>query len=211
MNTTDAKVTWRLTGEEVAACNCAWGCPCQFDALPTTGRCEGLGVWQIEKGNFGDIQLDGLRFAMIFSWPGAIHEGNGTMQVIVEDRAKPRQRQALTTLLGGTAGGTMFEIFSSVCPHKLEPLFLPIDLVADRERRVARLRIPNVLDLTVEPIRNPVTGEEHRARIDLPNGFEYKQAEVANAVRWKASCRPPLSIEHQGKHAHLNRFEWSNA
>jgi hypothetical protein len=34
------QIRWRIAGEEFASCNCNWGCPCQFNALPTTGRCE---------------------------------------------------------------------------------------------------------------------------------------------------------------------------
>jgi hypothetical protein len=76
---------WRVAGEEVGNCNCAWGCPCQFNALPTHGRCEGFSARQIREGYFGDIRLDGVRFAGIYSWPGAIHEGNGTRQLIVDE------------------------------------------------------------------------------------------------------------------------------
>src|SRR5690242_10480914 len=39
---TPAKTPWRIAGEEAGGCNCAWGCPCQFNALPTHGRCEGF-------------------------------------------------------------------------------------------------------------------------------------------------------------------------
>ena len=43
------KVHWHIRGEEVGGCNCAWGCPCQFNALPTHGRCEGIMVIRIES------------------------------------------------------------------------------------------------------------------------------------------------------------------
>ncbi|MBI1896186.1 MAG: DUF1326 domain-containing protein [Acidobacteria bacterium] len=202
---------WRIEGEEVAACNCNWGCPCQFNGLPTTGRCEGMAAWQIERGHYGAVPLDGLRFALVCSWPGPIHEGNGTVQAVIDRRATREQLEALLTLMNGGAGGTFFEVFSSVCPNKLESRIAAIELSADRERRRASVRIPGMLEVDVEPIRNPVTGEEHRARIDLPNGFEYKQAEVANAVRFHSTCGPALSVDHSGTHAHLNRFEWTNA
>ncbi|MGH7791930.1 MAG: DUF1326 domain-containing protein, partial [Thermodesulfobacteriota bacterium] len=74
---TKTKTKWSIAGEEIASCNCAWGCPCQFNALPTQGRCEALHAFQIQKGHFGDTKLDGLRFARIYWWPGPVHEGNG--------------------------------------------------------------------------------------------------------------------------------------
>jgi hypothetical protein len=45
-------VKWRIAGEEVANCNCSWGCPCQFNALPTTGNCEAIVVWANRRGIF---------------------------------------------------------------------------------------------------------------------------------------------------------------
>jgi hypothetical protein len=54
------------------------------------------------------------------------------------------------------------------------------------------------------------TGQEHRARIDLPNGFEYKIAEMANSVHWKATAGPKLELEHRNSYAHLCEIDWSN-
>jgi hypothetical protein len=55
------------------------------------------------------------------------------------------------------------------------------------------------------------TGDEHRVRIDLPNGFEYKQAEVGNTVMATASSDDPLSFSFEKSYAQLNRFDWSPA
>ena len=63
MTETSKRTPWHIVGDEVATCNCAWGCPCQFNALPTTGRCEALVAARIKKGNYGSVPLDGLAFA----------------------------------------------------------------------------------------------------------------------------------------------------
>src|SRR5579862_960872 len=47
-------IKWRIAGDEVVSCNCAWDCPCQFNALPTSGRCEGVAAFEVHEGNFGD-------------------------------------------------------------------------------------------------------------------------------------------------------------
>ena len=134
-----AKTDWHIAGEELGGCMCAWGCPCQFDALPTHGRCEGFGAFQIQAGHFGTTPLDGVRFAWILSWPGPIHEGNGTRQVIIDAQTTEDQRAALLALLSGSQGGGAFEIFASVCPTELETIFAPITFESDRERRNGRL------------------------------------------------------------------------
>ena len=88
-------VDWSIEGIEFGSCNCAYGCPCQFEALPTYGDCRGFEVIRIDRGRFGDVTLDGLNVALVYAWPGPIFEGNGELQVIIDVRADPRQREAL--------------------------------------------------------------------------------------------------------------------
>src|SRR5262245_31089803 len=38
---------WELTGTVLVACNCDWGCPCNFNARPTAGKCEGGWTWHV--------------------------------------------------------------------------------------------------------------------------------------------------------------------
>lgn len=178
-------VEWRVKATELANCNCAYGCPCQFNALPTYGDCRAAVGLEIEQGHFGAARLDNLRAGMMLSWPGPIHEGNGTMQLIIDERANAEQRNALLTILtGGETDemATIWWVIGAMCPNKLEPLFRPIDIAIDVEARQGHVRVPGILELTAEPIRNPVTGAEHRARIDLPHGFEYRIAEMGSGT-----------------------------
>jgi hypothetical protein len=178
-------VEWRIKGTELANCNCAYGCPCQFNALPTHGDCRAAVGYEIEEGHFGTVRLDGLRAALMASWPGPIHEGNGTMQLVVDERADAAQRDALLKILTGQETddmATMWWVFSAMAPNKLEPLFRPIELNIDVDARRGHIRVPGIFEMTGEPIKNPVTGAEHRARIDLPHGFEYRVAEMGSAT-----------------------------
>jgi hypothetical protein len=202
---------WRLVGEEVGSCNCDWGCPCQFEANPTHGNCEALIGYAISDGHFGDTDLSGVRYALIASWPGAIHEGNGTLQLVVDDAATAEQREAIERLVSGEHGGAYFEIFSSVLPNKRDTVVAPIEIESDRERRLASMRVGDIGQATIEPIRNPVSGDEHRVRIDLPNGFEYKQAEIGNTVHASVSGEAPLGFTLENTYGQLNPFDWSPA
>lgn len=207
---TPAQTPWRMAGEEVNSCNCAWGCPCQFNALPTHGRCEALIGFQIREGSFGTTRLDGVRFAQVVWFPGPMYEGQGTRQLIIDEQATPDQRAALLAIDSGAHGGALFMIFAAVCPNGLAPVFAPITLQSDRARRQALLHIPGLGDIRTEPIKNPVTGEEHRARIVLPQGFEYTEAEMGNALTLRVQSTPPLVFEHANTYAQLNAFDWSN-
>ena len=204
------KIRWRISGEELGSCNCAWGCPCQFNALPTTNRCEALVAWQIDKGHFGDTPLDGVVFGAVLWFPGAVHEGNGKVLYIVDERATAAQRAAIEALVSGQHGGAAFEIFSAVTPNKLGVISAPITFESQREERIGKISIPGVGHTHVEPIKNPVTGEPHRARIDLPDGFEYKLAEVGNTVACSVDSAG-ISFELSNTYAQLNRFDWNSA
>jgi hypothetical protein len=203
------KTPWRIVGEEVAACNCAWGCPCQFNALPTYGRCEAIVGTRIREGHYGTTKLDGVTFAGALWFPGPIHEGKGIGQFAVDEKATPDQRAALLAIITGKAGGMPWEIFAAVTETYLDPMFIPIEFETDREARMARLRAPGLGEFRIEPIKNPVTGEPHRALIKLPEGFEYKEAEMGNAVSMQATVGDK-TLKNQNSYAQLAAVNWSN-
>ena len=72
------------------------------------------------------------------------------------------------------------------------------------------MAIPGLAESNIEPIRNPVTGEEHHARIVLPNGFEFKEAEMANTLECTTTAPGPLSLTLTNSYAQLNKFDWRN-
>lgn len=192
-----AIVKWSIQGKEFGTCNCSYACPCQFNALPTRGFCEAAVGFQIDQGHFGEVKLDGLRAATLYAWPGPVHLGNGTMQLIIDDRADPRQRDALVKIMSGQETdemATMWWVFSAMCSTQHEPLFKPIKLDIDVDGRRGHLVVSGVLESTGEPIRNPVTGAEHRVRIDLPNGFEYRLAEIGSG-RTRATGKITLDLK----------------
>ena len=178
-----AKIDWRLKGEWVKNCNCAFGCPCDFNALPTHGNCQGLVAMNITDGYFGKVNLKGLSFAATVDFPGALHQGNGTLQPIIDAKATQEQREALLGIMSGQNSdeGTLFNIFSLIVTNLLEPIYAPIDFRFDKNGRTAKIVIPGVLETEVEPIRNPVTGQPHRIQVTMPEGFEHRSAEVADA------------------------------
>ncbi|WP_137885148.1 DUF1326 domain-containing protein [Pseudomonas sp. 2FE] len=200
---------WRLQGTEFASCNCNWGCPCQFSALPTHGNCEAVVSMRVQHGHFNDISLDDLCWVGTFAWPGAIHEGNGRCQVFIEDKASPAQREALLTILSGQEtepGATVFQVFSSTITEMYEPQFVPIEFSVDMASRQAHTRIPGVLEVTGEPIRNPITGEPQEARLILPNGFEFTEAEMASG---SYQTHGAIKISSQQGHGHFARLHFT--
>lgn len=194
---------WMIKGPEIATCNCAWGCPCQFNSLPTNGDCRAGVAMRIDQGHFGKTKLDGLHWVILAAWPKAIHLGNGEAQPIVDERADAAQREALLKILGGQdtePGATFFNVFAGTFKTVHEPLFKQIEFESSMEERKGRFRVAGIIDANVEPIRNPVTGQPHRAQVTLPHGFEYHTAEYASS---KTRAQAGIALEWDKGHAHL--------
>lgn len=193
---------WRLEGDWIKNCNCAFGCPCDFLAPPTQGECHGFLGMRIESGYFDQTRLDGLSFFMVVKFPGPLHEGDGDAQPLIDERATPEQRNALFEIFSGKHSdeGTLFHIFTLIVARLHEPIFAPISFKFDMTARTAHLEVPGILSSTVVPIRNPVTDDPHRIRVVMPEGFEHLEGEVAAA---DIDSRGDLAFTTLGSHSTL--------
>jgi hypothetical protein len=202
---------WMLKGQEFLNCNCAYGCPCQFMALPTYGDCKGVLGFDIEHGYHGDTKLDGLKFVGICSWPKAIHAGHGQVQPIVDERASPQQREAILRIMSGLdtePGATIFQVFAATFDKVHDPIFAKIDFSLDVDGRRATLKVPGIIETRAEPIQNPVTGDEHRVCINLPHGFEYILAEVGRG--W-TNTSGAIALNLADSHAHFAQLHMTQS
>jgi hypothetical protein len=198
-----AHVDWSIKGPEISACNCEWGCPCQFNALPSHGNCRAAVGVRIDEGHFGDVRLDGLKFVGMFAWPKAIHEGHGEGVAVIDERATPAQRDALLKILSGQETepfATIFSVVAAMTEKFHEPQFKAIEFESNEAERIGRFSVPGIIEASVEPIRNPVTGQPHRARVVLPHGFEYTEAEYASST---TKATGPVKLDWSGRHAHF--------
>jgi len=201
---------WEIKGRELVNCTCEYGCNCQFNALPDKGHCYAVAAIVIDEGRFGEIRLDGLRIAAIFKWPRAIHEGNGEAIAFVDQRADEAQRDALLRIMTGqdTAPfATMFAVYASTVTIMHPPVFTDIEIDLDVEGRKARVAIADYIEMTGRPIRNAVSGEESRAQIVLPNGFEYAVAEIGSA---SSRTSGPVRVEIEDKYGQFARLHLNN-
>jgi hypothetical protein len=176
---TENKVKWNIEADFYQGCNCNYGCPCEFEAPPTMGYCEGLGIWKINKGKYGTISLEGLGLGFSAHWPKAIHEGNGTAAIFVDEKASKEQREALLNIASGQAGGLPFEIIATTFTKVLDPFFVPFKFSV--QGRNATVSMGDKVALTLEPIKNPVTGEAESLSIEHGTGFIFKKAECVSA------------------------------
>jgi hypothetical protein len=198
-----AYVDWSIKGPELSTCNCDWGCPCQFNALPTQGYCHAAVAMRIDEGYFGEVRLDGLHWVSLLAWPGPIHYGSGACLAIVDERADERQRGAILTILAGketAPAATIFNALAATLTEVHKPQFRPILFAADIEARTGHFSVPGLVEARGEPILNPVTKSPARARVTLPHGFEYIEAEYGNSV---TTARGPITFGWPRGHAHF--------
>jgi len=172
-------VKWSIEADFLQACSCDYGCPCEFAAPPTHGFCEGMGAWRINRGQFGDMKLDGLGLGFAARWPKAMHEGNGVACLFIDEKATPAQRDALLEIGSGKAGGAPFEIVVTTFSRILEPRFVPFQF--DFNGRNSSVKAGDVLHVRLAPIKNPVTGESESVRVQHATGFIFKEAECVSA------------------------------
>jgi len=177
--------TWMIKGREFTNCNCNYGCPCQFNAPSTHGKCEALATFIIEEGYFNDISLDDLPFVQLAQWPGEVADGDGQEQVIVDERASLEQREAIRKIAHGECaapGSNGFYIYASTMSDMLETLYLPIEVSIDVDARLANVEVKGIVESKGVPITDPFSGNEVRAGIHLPGGFEFTYAEMGSGT-----------------------------
>lgn len=169
-------INWMIRGPKIASCNCNYGCPCEFNALPTNDVCEGLEAQRIDEGWFGDVRLDGLVIGARYRWPGPVHNGHGIVQGFMSEQASETQRDALFQIMDGKQQEptTVFNIYGSTIEKEFDPIFADIEFECDLKAQTGHFRVPGVMEMNLE-----------RSGIPLP----------ARCIARRSSCPPVSSSE----------------
>jgi len=194
---------WRLSGDILIACNCDWGCPCNFNARPSKGVCEGGWIWLIEQGQIDGVDLDGLGVGLFAKWPGAIHEGGGQAECYVDELATAPQREALTRALRGGLGGPWGLFIKTYTLSAPIPARFEVQLA----QHGTRAKIGDAVQLEFTKIRNPVTKAEVHPEVILPEGLVVKRGSMAASAVFRVGGT--LGYDHSGQYAAFGRFEYA--
>jgi hypothetical protein len=194
---------WHLNGNVLIACNCDWGCPCNFNAPPSRGKCEGGWIWIIQQGRVDDVRVDGLGVALFADWPGAIHEGGGRAACYVDDRADQPQRSALTSVLRGELGGPWGIFMKTYQLAAPEPARFDVTMA----EHGSRASIGNAVELELQAIRNPVTHAEVHPEVVLPEGLILKRGAIAASKVFRV--QGGVHYDHSGQYAAFGPFDYS--
>ncbi len=189
------------------ACNCNFGCPCEFEAPPSMGFCEGMGAWRIRKGNYGKLKLDGLGLGFSAHWPAEIYKGNGTAVIFIDEKASASQREALLNIATGKDGGLPFEVIATTFSKVLDPQFVSFEFKIKGKN--GSVRMGKNATMGFQPIKNPVSGEEESIRIKHATGFIFQEAESLASTICESKVGE-LAYSWPGKSAFVSRIKYKN-
>jgi hypothetical protein len=168
MPTPSSATRYDLTLEQIEACNCPPNCPCQFGELPTHTSCEFLIGFHVRKGTFGQVKLDGAKFVVMAHYPGAIHQGNGSAVLFVDEAMSDPQVAALGEVMSGKHGGMPWEALAATVSSLEGPVRVKLEMTLDGTR--SRVRVPGVLDVQQTPLTDSVSGADKEVHVVYPKG-----------------------------------------
>jgi hypothetical protein len=64
-------------------------------------------AFEVGRGTFGSVALDGLGFVVLGFTPGEMAKGDWSVGLITDERATTEQSEAITSIASGAAGGPM--------------------------------------------------------------------------------------------------------
>lgn len=202
-----ANTSWSLKGRGYEFCNCDFGCGCNFAGFPNSedGSCRALVGLDIDEGRCGDVDLSGVKCAAIVDWPKAIHEGNGKCVFVIDPSTSDAQAEALGQIFTGKLGGMPWEL--------LGPTFEVVGLEKARitiegSGPKSAFKAEGIAEGRGDTFKNPVTGDEHLANIELPNGFIWNKGECGQGT-FSASAGG-VSIGSKNSNWILYSFDWPN-
>ena len=199
---------WWAEGDLLDACNCELLCPCHvsFRQKATYDTCEAIWGVNIERGEWGETRLDGLKAVIVAFVPGPLMiEGGWTALLYIDDRADPDQEQALTSIFSGASGGPWARLAAFFAGGKYKAVKRAnIDFV--KEPRARKIKVPGIASLEIEAIRG-VDPDEEVKLVNLRNvihGSEHVLALSTHSVDDQG-----IKWENVGKNGLYSTFRWS--
>jgi hypothetical protein len=202
---------WQAEGDWFDVCRCNIPCPCEFAQPPTDNHCEGILVWHVRKGRYGDVPIDGLNVVALGQFEGNIWAGaKATMGIILDERADPKQREALQTIFGGQAGGWPGE-FANAIGEVRGIEYAPITFEIADDLAYWAVEVSGRAWGRAEALTGPTTLPGERVQVHNPPGAEVGPGQVAT---WGVATLDRVDAfgwkwEWDGRSSKHFPFDWS--
>jgi hypothetical protein len=150
-----ADKSWKISGEYMESCNCDQLCPCIYtnpQAQVTYDDCRVIMIFRIDEGQCDGVDLSGLCMALVAKSGLVMADGGWVYGGIVDERANDAQREALTAIIGGKAGGPPGMICQNLVDDFQGVEVKPIEFTLDGRKRA--VSIPGMLHYTLDGIES---------------------------------------------------------
>lgn len=100
---------WSFNATIIEACSCTMFCPCYFSTVPsghgghgtmTDHYCRFNMGYRVNKGNFGAVKLDGVKFWIAGDLGADFSKGAEWAEITFEPSVTKEQRDAISTIVG---------------------------------------------------------------------------------------------------------------
>ena len=146
-----------------------------------------------------------VKVAAGVKWPGAIHEGNGSMVLFVD--CTDGQRDALMPILTAQDPGLPWEILTATITEMHGPFFEPVEIIDNGTD--STVRVGDKFHVQMQTFKDPISGEPHEVHMVLPSGFIFKDGYICTTATNKVDA-DGVRYDHAGKNAYYSEVEWSS-
>ena len=221
MNTND-NPDWRLEGDYFDGCNCKSICPCIFALDPTEGHCKGVAAWHIEKGhstsetnngnnsnknNNNSINLANLNVILAVHAPGHMFTGpKWKISLYLDEKANNGQKDALTKIFTGQAGGEFFAEILPLIGEILGIKSVPIEFNIEGKKR-RKIKIPYIVEMEIEGLTGSDPNVESKVINPAFSNTPGYDPIIARSVRHTYKDHG-LEWDNSGRNAFYSRFTY---
>ena len=216
MNTND-NPDWRLEGDYFDGCNCKSICPCIFALDPTEGHCKGVAAWHStsetnngnnsNKNNNNSINLANLNVILAVHAPGHMFTGpKWKISLYLDEKANNGQKDALTKIFTGQAGGEFFAEILPLIGEILGIKSVPIEFNIEGKKR-RKIKIPYIVEMEIEGLTGSDPNVESKVINPAFSNTPGYDPIIARSVRHTYKDHG-LEWDNSGRNAFYSRFTY---
>jgi hypothetical protein len=199
-----------MRGEYMESCNCDYLCPCIYtnpQAPVTYDHCTAALVFRIDEGSCGSTHLNGLKFTMVIRSGKVMADGNWIFAGVVDERADEAQRQVLSAIVCGQAGGPPAFIRENLVGDFRGIAYKTIEFDLDGLKRSTV--IPDVLSFAIEGVASRNRGGEPFYIDNTAHPAGRRLALARTKELHMHGFGLDLDIVGKGNNGHFAPFSWA--
>jgi hypothetical protein len=197
---------YQLEGKLLEVCDCNVLCPCWIGEDPDNGTCDAVLAYHIDKGTIDGTNVSGLTLSLFGHIPKNVLAGNWKIAVFVDDKASPKQQEAILNAWTGKLGGPLADLsklIGEVAAVERAPISFNV------QDGKGQLRVGTVAEATMEPYKGPtgaVTTLNESVFSTIPGSPAY--VSKASGYRRQSSKYGLRDVNLQGRNAIQGTFRF---